>query len=252
LLLRALSEDGYGDVLMFCRFAHLIEGRVSLAVPPRLIPLLARSFPSVVSVDECPKADLQAPLCSVPAILGTRLDTIPAKVPYLTPAPELVAKWKEQLAGPGLKVGLVWASDPRHETYLRRNVPLSALAPLADLPGLRLFAIQKGAGSEDVAGATFPLTDLGPDLDNGPGAFEDTAALMRCLDVVVTIDSAPAHLAGALGVRTWLLLRHVPAWTWLLGRDDSPWYPTLRIFRQERPGDWPGVIERVAGELVAL
>src|SRR5439155_9433108 len=151
------------------------------------------------------------------------------------------------------KVGIAWQGNPNYPDDRRRSFPLTALEPLARLPGVQLVVLQKMHGREQlplVAG--WPLTDLGDRLDESGGAFVDTAAVLSGLDVVVTCDSALAHLAGALGRPAWVALSHVADWRWLLDREDSPWYPSLRLFRQSRPGDWAGVFGRMAAELLQM
>jgi hypothetical protein len=186
---------------------------------------------------------------SLPRLFGTDLGSIPGGVPYLLADPERVARWRQRLAGvPGFRVGINWQGNPRHDRQRRRAVPLEKFAALAAVPGVSLVALQKGAGAEQLAGCPFPVHRL-EGLDAAGGAFLDTAAVACCLDLVVTSDTAVAHLAGALGVPTWVALPHAPDWRWLLGRDDTPWYPTMRLFRQETPGDWTGVFARLAEAL---
>jgi ADP-heptose:LPS heptosyltransferase len=148
-----------------------------------------------------------------------------------------------------LRVGIAWQGSPTYVLDAFRSIPLAQFAPLAACPGVRLFGLQKGAGREQIAAAGVPLVDLGATLDEGTGAFVDTAAVMQSLDLVITSDTAIAHLAGALGVRVWVALPHVPDWRWLLERPTSPWYPTMRLFRQPRPGDWASVFRTMAEEL---
>jgi hypothetical protein len=224
-------------------------GFVVLVCQQALARLLARA-PGIdrlaSSEDSAPEADVYAPLLSLPRLLGTTLATIPADVPYLKAEPELVERWTRALAPPtdGLRVGIVWQGNPKHDKDRERSAPLRLFAALARVEGVRLFSLQKGFGTEQLAGIAglFPVTDLGPGLED----FVDTAAVLANLDLVVTVDSAVAHLAGALGVPVWVAVPFFPDWRWLLGRDDSPWYPTMRLFRQETRGDWAGVFERMA------
>jgi hypothetical protein len=249
------AEQGVGDTLQFVRYAALAKQRadaVILGCPPALIPLLSRcpGIDRLVATDApLPPFDAQAPLASLPGLLGTTAETIPAPVPYLTADPERVRRWQEELAGlEGFKIGIAWQGNPGMGAYdRRRSFPLAALAPLARLPGVRLVVLQKGHGREQLpAAAGWPLADLGERLDESGGAFADTAAVMHGLDLVVTCDSAPAHLAGALGKACWVALPFAADWRWLLDREDSPWYPTLRLFRQPRPGDWSDMFGRMA------
>jgi hypothetical protein len=204
-----------------------------------------------------PDVDLWAPLMSVPNRLGTTLATIPADVPYLAAEPDRVARWRGWLdtavPAPALRVGLAWQGNPAIKIDAGRSVPLKTLAPLARVPGVRLVALQKHAGLDQLADwpAELPLDRPGPGFDDGPDAFLDTAALMMSLDLVVTSDTSIAHLAGGLGRPTLVMLRHAPEWRWMLDRPDSPWYPTVTLYRQARPAAWDGVVDRLAADLSA-
>ncbi len=243
-------EQGVGDILQFIRYMPRVKERVGsvyLACRQPLIPLLSRCRGIdrlIAEGDTVPPVDLQAPLLSLPYILGTTLDNLPRQVPYLEADPNLSNHWKARLAVyPGLKVGLVWQGNPEHPDDAFRSLPLQQLEPLLGIPGVHYFSLQKGDGAEQLdALPAGSLIDWSAELDEGTGAFMDTAALLRHLDLLITVDTAIAHLAGGLGVRTWLMLAAVPDWRWLLDREDSPWYPTLRIFRQTTPGDWGPVV----------
>lgn len=166
--------------------------------------------------------------------------------------PDRVARWRERLgAYAGLTVGLTWQGNLNNPGGAARAVPLARLKPLFEVPGVRFVSLQKGSGSEQARSlpASVPLIDFTAEMDEGSGAFVDTAAVIRNLDLVIAIDTAVAHLAGAMGVPTWLALAIMPHWTWLLGRSDSPWYPTMRLFRQRKPGDWQGVFEDMQSAL---
>jgi hypothetical protein len=181
---------------------------------------------------------------SLPGIFGTTLDTIPANVPYLTADPDRVERWRHELEpAQGLKIGFTWQGRPTHPRDTARSFPLAVFAPLAELRGVRLVALQVGEGRDQLASFTkrWPLVDVGDRLDD----FSDTAAVIQNLDLVIACDSAVAHLAGALGRPAWVALPFVPDWRWLLDREDSPWYPTVRRFRQTTPGDWAGVFARI-------
>jgi hypothetical protein len=209
--------------------------------------------------DPLPPIDLHTPLGSLPLAFHTEFGNIPGGVPYLNVDAKAVSRWRERLASlPGLKVGLNWHGNPEAEkraALQARSFPLEAAAPLSGLPEVSLVSLQKGAGAEQIAqvgfgGTIIQLTDpnfMGPDE-----IAEETAAIMMGLDLVITADTAIAHLAGALGVPVWVVLQAVPDWRWFIERSDSPWYPTMRLFRQVRSGDWPEVFERVAIELAAL
>ncbi len=194
--------------------------------------------------EELPAFDVQAPLLNLAGIFHTDLRNLPAAIPYLFADPTLVEPWRRELGGiAGFKIGIAWQGSPKHRSDRDRSIPLGYFEPLASLPGTRFFSLQKGAGVEqlqDMAGR-FPITAVGNRLQD----FMDTAAVMMSLDLVITCDTAVAHLAGALGVPAWVALPFVPDWRWLLDRDDSPWYPTMRLFRQDRRGDWQGVFQRI-------
>jgi hypothetical protein len=183
---------------------------------------------------------------SLPLALGTTLETVPAQVPYLS-VPADALKSAEALAWPpsGFKVGLAWTGNQDHPKNHFRSVPLELLEPLLHIDGIHFFSLQMGPGAEELAARKLPMTDLAPVT----GDMADTAAQMAHLDLVITIDTSMAHLAGALARPVWVLLGYSPDWRWLLTREDSPWYPTARLFRQPRHGDWLSVIERVRDSL---
>ncbi len=251
------AEQGLGDTLQFIRYAPLVKqrgGRVVVQCQPVLLPVLA----SCAGIDEwvaqgapLPSFDVHAALLSLPGILGTTLETVPAQVPYLSARPDLVAHWHSELGTlTAFKVGLVWQGNPRHRADRYRSIPLRLFEPLARVPGVQLFSLQKGPEPTALLPASFPLTDLGAQMDDGEnGPFMDMAAMIRNLDLVVSVDTAPAHLAGALGVPVWLALHGASDWRWLLNREDSPWYPTMRLFRQQRYGNWEEVIARMVEAL---
>ncbi|MCC6717965.1 MAG: tetratricopeptide repeat protein [Acetobacteraceae bacterium] len=253
------GEQGHGDTLHFARYATLVAARgaeVTLHVQPALVRLLAGvagAAHCIASTRPAPEADMTLPLASLPALFATTLASIPAEVPYVAADPAAVARWRARLAGlRGMRVGVAWAGEPRRGLAdramdARRSLPLAALAKLAAMPGVTLVSLQKGPGAAQRPPAGMVLHDWTAELDD----FADTAALMAALDLVVTVDTSVVHLAGALGRPVWLLNRFDADWRWLRGRDDSPWYPTLRQFRQDAPGDWAGVVDRVAAALAA-
>jgi tetratricopeptide (TPR) repeat protein len=252
------AEQGLGDTMQFLRFVPLVKGRggrVVLAVQKPLLPLVS-SCPGIdqlVALGETlPEFDLQTPLMSLPRILGTTLATLPADVPYLSADAALVQRWRGELAlYPGFRIGVAWQGNPGNPADRHRSFPLDCLAPLARLPGVRLISLQKGPGVEQIAGRSgqFPLVELGSRLDESSGPFMDTAAVMMNLDLVISACTSLAHLAGALAVPVWVALKFAPEWRWLYDREDSPWYPTARLFRQPRPGDWAGAFDRMAAAL---
>jgi tetratricopeptide (TPR) repeat protein len=252
------AEQGIGDALQFCRYIPLIRdaGRILLEVHAPLVRLLSQ-LPGVSEViaigDEVPHYHLRCPMLSLPRALATHTEAdIPARIPYLDPDPDEAARWRVRTeALPGLRVGIAWAGNPgRVRMDRRRSVNAAALAPLADIPGVSLVSLQKGEAGAALQGLPFAASvhDWTSDLSD----FADTAALITNLDLVIAVDTAIVHLAGALGKPVWLLNRFDTCWRWLLGRDDSPWYPSLRQFRQSRPGDWAGVIENVCAALAQL
>ena len=254
------AEQAQGDSIQFLRYARMVAAagaRVLLEVPGSL-RTLAAAIPDMAGVyargDVVPPFDIALPLLHLPWAFDTRLETVPATVPYLRADLTRAAQFRRRMQGlPGLKVGLVWSGEPRPNSKVqsamdrRRSLTLAALAPLARVPGVVWVSLQKGAPG---AQATDP--PAGMVLHDWTGELEDfaaTAALMTALDLVISVDTAPAHLAGALGRPVWLLNRFDSDFRWLQGRDDSPWYPTLRQFRQMRPGDWDEVVQRLAAAL---
>jgi hypothetical protein len=189
--------------------------------------------------------DYWSPLMSLPAVLGTKFISIPP-APYLSAKPVLVEKWRRELELlDGFRVGIQWQGNLAHPKDKFRSFPLQIFQAIASLPCVRLVSLQKGPGSEQIRNVDFPVYDLGPRLDESAGAFMDTAAVMQSLDLVITTDSSIGHLAGALGRPTWIPLSTVPEWRWLRDRDDSPWYPTVRLFRQSRRNGWNEVFSRM-------
>ena len=253
-------EAGQGDMIMLCRYAAVLKSRgarqVTLLCHPALKALFSTvdGVDSVIAVNEAvPKRgwDFWTPPFSIPFHCQTRLDSIPARLPYLHADADKAACWAARLqhdSAPGeLRVGLCWRGNPRFENDDQRSLPaLDILAPLGAVIGVRFFSLQKGAGEELAAQppAGLKLVDLAPQLCD----FSDTAAIIENLDLVISVDTAVSHLAGALGKRCWLLLpAYKTDWRWLTGRSDSPWYPgVMRLFRQRAMGDWTGVV----GELV--
>ncbi|ALJ34084.1 hypothetical protein D9623_01340 [Azospirillum brasilense] len=267
------AEQGLGDTIQFIRFLdHVLQAapaRVYLEAHGPLLPLLERNTdparvtvipraPDFPGVSGLPDTDVQIPLMSLAGLFCPSLEAIPARVPYLGTPEEWCGRWVHRLrdADPdaqrrvGLRVGLVWAGNPSFHGDAQRSPRLAGLRPVLEVPGVRFFGLQKGPGREDLEGVDMPpsFTDLGPDIAD----FADTAAIMRNLDLVISSCTGPAHLAGALGVPVWVVLPHSPDWRWLMGREDSPWYPTARLFRQTRRGDWSGPAEAVARALRGL
>jgi ADP-heptose:LPS heptosyltransferase len=187
---------------------------------------------------------VHAPLLSLPLLCKTTLESIPASIPYVFAPPALVAQWRERLAKiDGFRIGICWQGSPQYREDHYRSIPLRQFAALARIAGVRLISLQKGAGREQLAEVRddFPVVDWADELDEAAGPFMDTAAIMKSLDLVITSDTATAHLAGAMGLPVWVALPLVPDWRWQLLRSDSPWYPSMRLFRQRTLGNWSDV-----------
>lgn len=251
------AEQGYGDTIQFCRYLPLLRDRGAIPIlrlPARLDSLIADSMPWLETSSEAgalPAYDFHAALMSLPGILGTRVDTIPADIPYLLAEPGASARCEERIGDDGrLKVGLAWSGNPKHVNNLYRSLHADQLAPLLGVGGARFFSLQVGQGADEAAGLPAgSITILGEEILT---PFAAAAALMENLDLVISIDSSAAHLAGALGRPVWILLSSVPDWRWMLEREDNPWYPTARLFRQQTPGQWEDVVSRAAEELQAV
>jgi hypothetical protein len=207
--------------------------------------------------DGFPTFDVHAPLVSLPAILHTTQQTVPADIPYLFADPQLVEQWRQKLApDKNFKVGICWQGNPNYSTHFLRvavaakSCSAAKFAPLAYVPGVTLYSLQRETGVEQLArGIPFPLVTFGPEFDRDNGRFMDTAALMQNLDLIITIDTSIAHLAAGLGKPVWILIPNPPDWRWMRDRTDSPWYPNMRLFRQTTALDWDSVIQTVADQL---
>jgi tetratricopeptide (TPR) repeat protein len=278
------AEQGLGDTLQFIRYAPLVKqhgGKVIVECQSSLLRLMA-GIEGVDSLWACgaplPAFDVQAPLTSLPRIFRSTLNTIPGMIPFLQADADLVKQWRQQLQWtvdsgrwtvktdestaahrslstihrPPFKVGVAWQGNPDFRSDIYRSIPLRCFANLAQVDGVHLISLQKGPGIEQLdawPGLNAPL-NLGNRFDEEAGPFMDTAAIMHDLDLVICSDSAVAHLAGALGVPVWVALPRVPDWRWLLEREDSPWYPTMRLFRQRQNGNWSEVFGRIEAEFV--
>ena len=243
-------EQGLGDSIQFIRYAKLVKAKGGTVVVLCPKPL-ARLFRGVKGIDhlvtgptDIPRCDVQSPLLSLPMIF----DTIPADIPYLYPEPDLIAAWRTRLESlDGFRIGVVWQGNPDAKIDRGRSFRLELLAPLAAIKGVRLISLQRRDGLDQLL--TLPdgmsVTTLTEDVDAGDDAFIDTAAIMANLDLIISSDTSVAHLAGALGRPVWVLLQKVPDWRWLLDREDCPWHPTMRLFRQPSAGDWRAVVATV-------
>ena len=257
-----VSEQGLGDTIQFCRFAPLLAARgfdVTILTRKAMAPLLA-TLPGVTIATDAdalaldPRPLRWLPLLSVPGLLGIRPDSVPAAVPYLSAAPERVETWRARLGG-GFKIGINWASGHSDKPHFKqRDIPLASFAAVAALPGVQLISLQKGPAAAQIAKVAFGsrIMTLNADPDAEADFFLDTAAVMMSLDLVVTCDTSVAHLAGALARPVFTALPVVADWRWLLQRDDSPWYPTMRLFRQDATRQWQPVFARIVEAVRAL
>jgi hypothetical protein len=248
----AFQEQGYGDAIQFVRFVSMLASkgcRVIVACDESLLETF-RSAPGVAETTAGPLpasgVDFQVSLMSLPLALGITLRNLPADVPYLAAAPSDVEDWRARFAGlgGGRKVGLVWSGNPRFAAAAQKRCPVDALQGLVSVEDVAWISLQKEAVAEDLQ----RLEDRAPELlscGEALGDFAATAAAITALDLVITVDTAVAHLAGALGKPVWIMLPFAADWRWLVEREDSPWYPTARLFRQRSPGDWTELVGRV-------
>jgi hypothetical protein len=255
-------EAGHGDMIQFCRYAAMAKASGATHITLVCHPALKILFASQAGVDEVvafdepmpdTRHDYWTPPLSLPGHFGTRPETIPASLPYLRAEPERIARWAARLPQGGLRVGLAWKGNPNFENDADRSLPaLDTLASLATIPGIVFVSLQKGAGEDEAANPPpgMPIAALGSQVAN----FADTAAIVAGLDLVISVDTAVAHLAGALGKTCWVLLPDYKTdWRWLKDRGDSPWYPgVMRLFRQPAMGAWDVVVETIRRELAAL
>ncbi len=252
------AEQGLGDTIQFIRYLPLVKqkgGRIIVECQAELLRLLqtmAVGCSIVVKGQPLPAFDVQCPLLSLPLAFGTTLENIPRQVPFINAGALMTEKWRKRLATDSklLKVGLVWAGNKMHKNDRNRSMALSALAPLARLQGVSFYSLQKGGQADQAKNPPngLQLTDWTEELND----FSDTAALIANLDLVISVDTAVAHLAGAMGKPVWVLLPFAPDWRWMLEREDSPWYPTMRLFRQPTIGDWDNVMRQVVDALAAM
>jgi Flp pilus assembly protein TadD len=250
-----MVEQGYGDVFQFARYAPLLKARGATVIM-EVVPDIHRLMSTLTGVDEwviaglqIPQVDLVCPLLSVPLWYRTTLETIPAQVPYLAADARLVESFQSKYfrADPNLKVGLVWAGRPTHPNDHNRTISLALLAPLGEIPGVTFYSLQKGDAAKEIQ--TAPAGMKMVDLSVGLTDFNWTAAAVAGLDLIITVDTSIAHVSGALAKPVWVLVPFVPDWRWLLNRDDSPWYPTMRLFRQKTLRNWGEAIQRAREEL---
>jgi tetratricopeptide (TPR) repeat protein/precorrin-6B methylase 2 len=249
-----IVEQGFGDTFQFVRFAREVKslGASVLIRANDALKGLIETAPGIdqalFSDDPLPDFDFWIPLLSLPRVFGLDIDSIPATVPYLRAPPERVETWSKRLGdGSDVKVGVAWSGNPEHARDRYRSIPENLIGTLSEAAGVRLFSLQKAGGKQTRTAMPAGFTDLGPELRD----FADTAAMIAKLDLVIAVDTAVAHLAGAMGVPVWLLVPQPAEWRWMQDNEASPWYPTMKIFRQSRRGDWGEVIDRVNAELAA-
>lgn len=251
------AEQGFGDTIQFCRYLQFLSGdanQIVFQVPDRLLPLM-RSLSENITLTGTKGAgrrcDVEAPLLSLPHLIGPAAPTAPEASSYLSADPDRLAHWNDRLSGhAGVSVAISWQGNPDYRYDKARSVPLDSFEPLLDLPDTRLISVQQGPGCSQLGAVPWRdrILHLGDDIDQ-ESAFSDTAAILATVDLVITSDTVIAHLAGALGVPVWVALAHVPDWRWGLNGTTTPWYPTMRLFRQREPGDWASVFNDLASAL---
>ena len=254
------SEQGLGDIIQFVRYLPLLlqrECKVTFLTSEKLVRLVGHSIPSlhvVESVQNFQRIDVQAALMSLPHFFKTDLSSVPNQVPYLNAEAKMEKAWQMRIGGHGFKIGIAWQGNPVGAIDAGRSVPLKEFIQLSKIPEVRLISLQKHVGLDQLADLPegVKIETLGEDFDSGPDAFIDTAAVMNNLDLIVTCDTSIAHLAGALGRPTWVALKHVPEWRWMVDRDDTPWYPTMRLFRPIERDDWSSAFLKIESSLRQL
>jgi hypothetical protein len=261
-------EQGLGDTIQFCRYAKMAAARgaaVTLMVQRNLSRLIrtigtdikVRSDEQVLGSNEqapLDQFDHHCPLLSLPLAFGTRLEDVPADVPYLSAEPDRVVRWREHIGGSGVRIGIHWQGNKQAPADRGRSFQLLLFREIANIPGIRLISLQAGPGREQLQDMpqSMIVEDLGCDFDGGDDAFVDSAAVMQSLDLIITSDAALAHLAGALARPVWVALQHVPDWRWLRDGAQSPWYPTMKLYRQTRRGRWDDVFDAMHAELSSM
>ena len=247
------AEQGLGDVIQFCRYVPMVAKRaakVVVEVPPSVQPLMRGGDAIEIVATGAPRGDfdLHCSLLSLPRAFKTETGSIPADVPYISVANAALEKWRRRLPKSDVgRIGIVWAGNPKHKNDGNRSIDISQMLTLTDRAPAEFFSLQKElrAGDREALRMHPRVVHLGDEMET----FADAAAIVSLLDLVISVDTAVVHLAGALGKPVWVMLPFAPDWRWLLDRDDSPWYPSARVFRQGRWGDWSGVIDRVGAEL---
>ena len=251
------EEQGLGDAIQFCRFLPLLKQKgaeVTFKVKKKMHALLSTIDNDIVLVDSFPdndQIDFEAPIMSLPFLFNTNLDTIPAKIPYLFTNDNNILSWAKRLTKSTFKVGICWQGSKNKIDY-GRSFSLSLFDGISKIPNVELISLHKGEGEKQIKEVNFDLTILDNNFDSGENAFVDTAAVMMNCDLIVTSDTAIAHLAGALGCPTWVVLKKVPDWRWMLDRKDSPWYPNLTLYRQKQIDNWTHVFDKIQMDLQSL
>jgi tetratricopeptide (TPR) repeat protein len=253
-------EQGLGDTIQFSRFAKILADTgalVTLRVQPALRALVSTLDPRVSVIDSNPDPadfDRHVQTMSLPRLLIRDIANVPLADGYLTADPSRIEKWKKKIGPGGFKIGIAWQGNRQAQVDLGRSFSLGVFRPLAQIPGVQLISLQKNEGTEELAhfGTELGIETLGPDFDAGDQAFLDSAAALHCLDLLITSDTALAHLAGAIGRPVWVALKHVPDWRWLTERSDTPWYSSMRLFRQTQDGDWDSVFSQIEKDLQIL
>ncbi|MDC0121723.1 tetratricopeptide repeat protein, partial [Amylibacter sp.] len=251
------EEQGLGDIIQFCRYLPFLEQKgadVTFKVKPALHALLQTLDSditlSTTDTDET-QIDFEAPLMSLPHLFKTHLEIIPSTNPYLYADHDRKKTWGKKLRTDRFKIGICWQGS-KTKVDVGRSFPLSLFEGISKAPNVELISLHKGEGEHQIEDISFELTTFGADFDFGDDAFLDTAAVMMNCDLIITSDTAVAHLAGALGCQTWVVLKHVPDWRWMLDRSDSPWYSTMTLYRQKIPGDWACVFDAINRNLRTL
>ena len=252
------AEQGYGDAIQFIRYAPLVSARGLQVIVEcqNELALFLRNTEGISQVfiegESLPGFDVYCPLLSLPFIFDTTPETIPVTIPYVSADLTLIKKWEAKIQSENsrIKIGLVWSGNPKYTKDRNRSFSLGLFSPFAEFTDVAFYSLQKGEAATQAKNPLegIKLIDFTEDIHD----FSDTAAFIENLDLIISVDTAVAHLAGALGKPVWTLLPFVPDWRWMLNREDSPWYPTMRLFRQPSPGDWESVIARLAQELTAL
>lgn len=264
------AEQGLGDTFHFIRYAQLLKDKGAIVIAEVQKPLikiiaLCPYVDAVIMPGQQVDFDLHAPLMSMPYLCKTTINTIPAKIPYLYADQSLQKLWRDRITKNKFTIGVCWHVDASHDADVyrgngrtvsvmgsKRSLPIDLVSALAEIPGVQVYSLQKGPGAEELKRAAVgqQVIDFGNELDTAHGSFMDTAALMQQLDLVVSADTSIAHLAGGLGVPVWILVPYPAEWRWLLERSDSPWYPSMRIFRREKGKGWDSVIAQVKQALI--